>query len=95
MDFKNRYDKEEKKIIKEGMMEKKYPKFEKVDAHTIKIIVEKADAVPLSQLISNREQLLEQKKMIEDTLKNIEEIIENATKLGITPEAKDKNPKKE
>jgi hypothetical protein len=74
------------------MGDKKYPKFEKVDEHTIKIIREKIDDVPLSRLLKNKEMLLEQKKSVEEnlknideTLKNIEEILENAEKLGIVP----------
>ena len=59
------------------------PKFEKVDTHTIRIIVEKADDVPLAQLLNNRKQLLEQKKVVEETLKNIDEILVEAKKLGI------------
>ena len=73
---------------------KKYPKFEKVDANTIKVIVEKANNIPLSAIMQNKEQLLEQKAQIERALKNIDEIIENAKKLGITPKEKDKDPKK-
>ncbi len=64
------------------------PKFDKVDAHTIKITVEKAEDVPLAQLVENKNQLLEQKERIEQTLKNIEEILEAAKKLGITPKPK-------
>lgn len=63
-----------------------YPKFEKVDEHTIRIISEKASNVPLSQIIINRERLLGQQVQIEETLKNIEMILVNAKKLGITAE---------
>jgi len=63
----------------------KYPKFEKVDDHTIRIIMEKANEVSLAKIIQNREQLLQQKKMVEEALKNVEKVLENAKKLGITP----------
>jgi len=75
------------------------PKFEKADANTIRIIVEKANDVPLSQLVDNRKKLLEQKEqlrkdlakneeMIDQTIKNIDEILEEAKKLGITVKTK-------
>lgn len=60
------------------------PKFKKVDKHTIRITVEKSNDVPLVQLVENRRQLLEQKKALETTIKNIDEIIVEAKKLGIT-----------
>lgn len=76
---------------------KEYPKFEKVDAHTIKIILEKSDNVSLAQVMVNRKKLLEQKAMIEETLKNVEELIAEAKKLGITPRKRMEfpNPKEE
>ena len=82
------------------------PKFEKVDDNIIRIIVEKANEVPLAQLIDNRKKLLEQKrqlkkdaleqdKMIDQTIKNIDEILAEAKKLGIVAKEKDKDVKKE
>ncbi len=47
------------------------PKFEKVDAHTIRITVEKANDVPLAQLLDNKEQLLEQKMMQMSLKRNV------------------------
>ena len=80
-------------------------RYEKVDANTIKIIIEKENNFPLSAIMQNREQLLKKKAQTEEALKNIDEIIENAKRLGITPKEKDKmlvikeikdeNPKKE
>jgi len=67
------------------------PKYEKVDNHTIKIIVEKANEVSLQQIVDNRTKLIEQKKLIEETLKNVEEILKEAKKLGITVEEKKEN----
>ena len=61
------------------------PKYEKVDAHTIKIIVEKSQNVPLFQIIENKKKLLEQKAQIEATLINIDNILGEARKLKITP----------
>ena len=72
----------------------KYPKFQKTDAHTIKITVEKSNDVPLSVIMQNREKLLEQRAQIEVALKNIDEILESAKKLGITAKEKVKDPKK-
>ncbi len=60
------------------------PKFEKVNDHTIKIIVEQEQAVPLFQIVENKKKLLTQKKQIESALNNIDEILKNAEKLGIT-----------
>jgi len=65
-----------------------YPKFEKVDANTIKIIVENKKNVPLSAIMQNKRQLLEQKAQIEEALKNVETILKNAKKLGIIPKEK-------
>jgi len=73
----------------------KYPQFEKVDNNTIKIIVENSKDVPLSAIMQNRKQLLEQKAQIEEALKNVDTILKNAEKLGITPKEKDKDVKKE
>lgn len=70
------------------------PKFEKVDDNTIRIIVEKADEVPLARLIETRKQIVEQRDNMNKTLKNIDEILTEAKKLGITPKLKDNKPKK-
>ncbi len=60
------------------------PKFAKVDNHTIKITIEKNSDVPLFQILDNKKQLLIQRNQIDKTLKNINEILDNAKKLGIT-----------
>lgn len=70
------------------------PKFEKVDDNTIRIIVEKADEVPLTHLIKTRKTIVEQLDALNKTLKNIDEILAEAKKLGITPKPKDKIIKK-
>lgn len=67
------------------------PRFEKVDDNTIKIIVEKADDVGLYQILQNQKHFLKQKEAIEKALKNIDNILAEAKKLGIIakePEAK-------
>jgi len=58
-------------------------KFEKVDNNTIRIIMEQAQEVPLIQIIANRKVLLTKKFELEETLKNLDEIIANAKRLGI------------
>ena len=63
------------------------PRFEKVDANTIKIIVEKANDVPYFQILDNEKKLFAQKKQIEEALKNIAEIKAEAKKLGIVAKA--------
>lgn len=73
---------------------KEYPKFEKVDKNTIKIIVENSKNIPLSTIINNQKQLLEQKAQIEEALKNVDTILANAKKLGIVPKEKTKDVEK-
>lgn len=65
-----------------------YPKFEKVNDNTIRIIVERADEVPLAKLLETKKQLEEKKIQIEISLASINEILDNAEKLGIVPEEK-------
>ena len=64
------------------------PRFEKATDNVIRIISEKVDEVPLSQLIDNKKKLEEKIAQMQDVLKNINEILENAEKLGIVPEEK-------
>ena len=59
------------------------PKFEKVDGNTIRIIVENAQDIPLYKIVANRKAVAEQKEQLELTLKNIDEILVNAKKLGV------------
>jgi len=79
-------------------MSKPYPKYEKVDKDTIKIIMERVQDVPIQRILNNREVLLAQKAEIEKQLENIAEIIKTAKKLGIDTTLKlkqeDKNFKK-
>jgi len=67
-----------------------YPRFEKVNDNVIRIIFEKADEVPLAKLLENKKLVEEKIKQMQDTLKNINEILENAEKLGIVAEEKEK-----
>jgi hypothetical protein len=70
-----------------------YPKFEKVNDHTIRIINEKADEVSISSLIENLKQLEEKRDQIIEVIDNINNILKRAIELGITPEEKDPTPK--
>lgn len=65
-----------------------YPKYEKANDHTIRIIFERADEVPLSKLVENKKQIEEKIKQLTDTLKSINDILANAEQLGITAEEK-------
>jgi hypothetical protein len=65
-----------------------YPRFEKVDNHTIRIINEKADEVKLSNLLENKKQIEDKIAQLQQVLKNVNEILNNAVELGITPEEK-------
>jgi len=85
---------DENKYWKGGKIMKEYPKFEKVDKNTIKIIVENSKNIPLSTIINNQKQLLEQKAQIEEALKNVDTILANAKKLGIVPKEKTKDVEK-
>lgn len=66
-----------------------YPKFEKVDEHTIRIIDEKSDEVKINSLIDNLKQLVEKRDQINKVIANIEEILKNASELEIVPEEKE------
>jgi len=70
------------------------PTFEKLDKNTLRIKIQKIDDVPLAQIVFNKEQLGKQKealtlqysnkmKQIEVTLGRLNEILEEAKKLGI------------
>lgn len=62
-----------------------YPKFEKVDKHTIKVIVEQGNDVTINQLLDNKEKLEVQKEIIEKKLEYIEKVLDEAKKLKISP----------
>ena len=71
-----------------------YPRFEKVDANTIRIVLEKVQEVPLANILETKKQLEEKLAQLTETLKNVNEIIENAEKLGIVAEEKKKDVQK-
>ena len=71
------------------------PKFAKVDKYTIKITSEQSQAVPVFKLISQRKILAQKIVQLKETLKNMDEIIAEAKKLGISIEAPEPAPKKE
>ncbi len=61
------------------------PKYEKVDAHTIRVIKEQATDVALANLLAHRTKMTEDIKFLTESLKNLEVVIAEAKKLGITP----------
>jgi enamine deaminase RidA (YjgF/YER057c/UK114 family) len=61
-----------------------YPKYEKVNDTTIRIITTHSDEVALQKLIDTKKNLEEKKAQIVQTLKNIDDILENAAELGIS-----------
>ena len=63
----------------------KLSRIEKVDNHTLKLILERATDIPFQQLLNNKKVLEEKIKKQTATLKNVIEMIKEATKLGITP----------
>ena len=60
-------------------------RYEKVDDHTIKLIVEQAENVPVSRLIENKKKLVKQREEINKVIENIDEMLAKAKELGITP----------
>jgi hypothetical protein len=70
-----------------------YPKYEKVDDNTIRIIVEKADNVSLSKLIETKKAIEAKLIQLQTTLDNINEILKNAEKMGIVAKEKDRDTK--
>ena len=71
-----------------------YPKIEKVNDNVVRIISERIEEVYLSSLLETKKRLEEKLAQVTETLKNVNKIIQNAEKLGITPKPKDKNPQK-
>lgn len=69
-------------------------RYEKIDAHTVKLIVEKEQNLDLASLITAKEQLEGQIKDLTGRLENINEIIKEAGRLGITAKVKDKDVEK-
>lgn len=61
-----------------------FPRYEKVDDHTIKIVVEKAKNMDLETLIKNRKIMQEQLDIFIQRVKDIDEVIAQAKSLGIT-----------
>lgn len=70
------------------------PRFEKATDNVIRIISEKVDEVPLTNLLENKKTIERKIAEMQEVLKNINEIIENAEQLGIVPEEKDNQPEK-
>ena len=70
------------------------PKYEKVNNHTIRIIIEKAEEVPITRLIKNLKDLEQERDRINKVIDNINDILHKAIELKITPEPKDKKVNK-
>ena len=58
-------------------------RYEKVDDKTIRFIIEKPTDVTIAQLLSNRKELIEKYEQVKKAIDNIDEILTEATKLGI------------
>lgn len=69
-------------------------KYKKVDAHTIRIIIEKADDVPVATLLKNLKHFEQERDKINKIIDNINEILQKAVELEITPEVKEKDVEK-
>lgn len=63
-----------------------YPKVEKVNETTVRIVSEKVDEVPLKNLIANLDDLKRKREQINEVISNIEIILKNAEELGIVSE---------
>lgn len=64
-------------------MNKRPHRVEKVNDSTLRIIVEKAEDVPVEQLYKNLAQLESERDRIIETIENVKELIKEATDLGI------------
>ena len=70
---------------------KEQPKrFEKADDNTLRLILERVENVPMATLISNKKQLEEKIAEFQRVLDNVNEMLEEATKLGIVPKKEEK-----
>ena len=63
-------------------------RYEKVDAHTLRLIVEKADDIPLAQLIETRRKVQADLDRSVRVIANIDEMLAKAKELGIVPKPK-------
>jgi len=66
-------------------MNKTPRRYEKADAHTIRIIVEKEDNIPIAQLIETRLKLIADNGRALKVIANIDEMLAKAKELGIVP----------
>jgi hypothetical protein len=72
-----------------------YPKYEKVDEHNIRVIVEAPNVVSLSKLLENEQTVAKKIEELQTKLKYIREVIEEEKKLGVVLEVIVNKPKKE
>jgi len=80
------------KIIAQNIKEMPYQKHEIIKDNTIRVYFEHAQDVPLENIIETKKKLEEKVKRDTEVLKNINEILENAERLGITPKPKEEKP---
>lgn len=64
-------------------MSEKPKRFEKHDKYTLKIILEKTEHVDIGRLIANKKQLEEQLDQVLNVLKNVNQMLAEAKKLGL------------
>ena len=66
------------------------PRYEKVNAHTIRIIQERATEVDLANLLKSKKDIETNLQILQKQLEIHEEMIAEAKKLGITPKQEKK-----
>lgn len=66
-------------------------RYEKVDEHTLRVVVEKSQEVDLATLVKNRKKIQEDVDVLNQRLKDIDEVIAEAKALGISEEVIDVN----
>jgi sulfur transfer protein SufE len=66
-----------------------YPKYEKADDHSIRVIVEVPDVISLNKLLENEKMIVKKIEELQNKLNYIREVIEEAKKLNIVPEVKE------
>ena len=72
----------------------KKPIFEKVNDGVIRITSEQVEEIPIVLVMSQKQQLLEKRKQLDKVLEQMDNLLAEAKKLGITPQLPKKSPKK-
>lgn len=65
-----------------------FPRYEKADDHSIRVIVEVPDVISLNKLLDNEQMIVKKIEELQNKLAYIREVIEEAKKLDIKPEEK-------